>query len=156
MPIKVHEGQLQGERFRFGLVVSKFNREVCEVLLNSAVATLKKHGVKEKDIVIVRVPGAFEIPLLAKRLAESMAFQAVICLGAVVRGQTPHFDMITREMSRGISRVMMLTGIPISFGILATETIEQAVERADPERYDRGGDAALTAIEMASLLRELK
>jgi 6,7-dimethyl-8-ribityllumazine synthase len=154
--VKIYEGSLEGGRERFGIVVSKFNGDMTDRLLESALGVLRSHGVREKDIEIARVPGAFEIPLVAKRLAQSGAFHAIICLGAVIRGETPHFEYISQAASQGIAQVMLETGIPISFGVLTTETEDQAVERADPSRYDRGGDAAKTALEMAGLLRKLK
>jgi 6,7-dimethyl-8-ribityllumazine synthase len=154
--VKIYEGSLEGGRKRFGIVVSKFNADVTNRLLEGALGALRSHGVREEDIEIARVPGAFEIPLTAKRLAQSGAFHAIICLGAVIRGETPHFEYISEAASRGIARVMLETGVPISFGVLTTETVEQAVHRADPGRYDRGGDAAKTALEMAGLLRNLK
>jgi 6,7-dimethyl-8-ribityllumazine synthase len=154
--VKVHEGRLKGDRHRFGIVISKFNREVTSKLLEGALKSLRKHGVKEEDIEIAEVPGAFEIPLTAKRLAQSHAFHAVICLGAVIRGETAHFEYISQAVSQGLQHVMLETGVPISFGVLTTETVKQAVQRADPKRFDRGGDAAKTAIEMVELLKELK
>jgi len=153
---KIHEGALKGDRHRFGVVVSKFNEKVTEKLLEGALAVLKKHGVRDEDIRIAKVPGAFEIPLTAKRLARTGAYHAVVCLGAVIRGETPHFEYISLAVSQGIAQVMLETGVPISFGVLTTETVQQAVHRADPKRYDRGGDAALTALEMVGLLKELK
>lgn len=154
--VKIYEGSLDGERERFGIVVSKFNGDVTDKLLVSALGVLRSHGVREEDIEITRVPGAFEIPLAAKRLAQSGAFHAIVCLGAVIRGETPHFEYISHAASQGIAQVMLETGIPISFGVLTTETEDQAVQRADPNRYDRGGDAAKTALEMVGLLRNLK
>jgi 6,7-dimethyl-8-ribityllumazine synthase len=154
--VKTHEADLKGDRRRFGVVVSRFNGEVTERLLEGALAVLRKHGVRDDDIEIAKVPGAFEIPLAAKRLAQSGAFHAVICLGAVIRGETPHFEYISQAATQGISRVGLETGIPVTFGVLTTDTVEQALQRADPRRYDRGGDAAKTAIEMAGLLGRLK
>jgi len=153
---KIHEGDLKGNRHRFGVVVSKFNEKVTGKLLEGALAVLKEHGVREDDIVIAKVPGAFEIPPTARRLARSGTFHALICLGAVIRGETPHFDYISLAMSQGIMQVMLETGIPISFGVLTTDTVQQAVRRADRKRYDRGGDAAKTALEMVGLFKSLK
>ncbi len=153
--INIHEGGLNGDRHRFGVVVGKFNEKVTEKLLEGALAVLKEHGVREEDIKIAKVPGAFEIPLAAKRLAQSGRFHAVICLGAVIRGETPHFEYISRAVSQGIAQVMLETGVPISFGVLTTDTARQAMHRADRKRYDRGGDAAKTALEMVSLLKVL-
>ena len=140
---------------RFGVVVAKFNQSVTGKLLSSCLAGLAKHGVKEGHIEVVRVPGAFEIPLVAKTLAESGRFDAVICLGAVIQGDTPHFDYICAEVSRGIGQAALETGVPIVFGVLTTETVAQAVERADPAKFNRGGEAAKVAVEMATVLRRI-
>ena len=141
---------------RFGVVVAKFNKFVTSKLLSSCLDGLTKHGVKDQDIEVVRVPGAFEIPLVAKTLAQSGRFDAVICLGAVIRGDTPHFDYICNEASRGIGRASLETGVPLIFGVLTTETVAQAIERADPAKFNRGGEAAKSAIEMASVITQLK
>ena len=156
MMVKVHSGRLKSDRHRFGIVISKFNRKVTAKLLEGALKNLRKHGVKEEDIEVAEVPGAFEIPLTARRLAQSHAFHAVICLGAVIRGETPHFEYISQAVSQGLLHVMLETGIPISFGVLTTDTEKQAMQRADPKRFDRGGNAAKTALEMVSLFKELK
>lgn len=140
---------------RFGLVVAKFNKFVTSKLLSSCLDGLTKHGVKDQDIEVVRVPGAFELPLVAKALAKSGRFDAVICLGAVIRGDTPHFDYICNEASRGIGQASLETGVPIIFGVLTTETVAQAIERADPAKFNRGGEAAKSAIEMASVMKQL-
>lgn len=141
---------------RFGVVVAKFNKFVTSKLLSSCLDGLTKHGVKDQDIEVVRVPGAFEIPLVAKTLAQSGRFNAVICLGAVIRGDTPHFDYICNETSRGIGQASLETGVPLIFGVLTTETVAQAIERADPAKFNRGGEAAKSAIEMASVITQLK
>lgn len=141
---------------RFGVVVAKFNKFVTRKLLSSCLDGLTKHGVKDQDIEVVRVPGAFEIPLVAKTLAQSGRFNAVICLGAVIRGDTPHFDYICNETSRGIGQASLETGVPLIFGVLTTETVAQAIERADPAKFNRGGEAAKSAIEMASVITQLK
>ena len=141
---------------RFGVVVAKFNKFVTSKLLSSCLDGLTKHGVKDQDIEVVRVPGAFEIPLVAKTLAKSGRFEAVICLGAVIRGDTPHFDYICNETSRGIGQASLETGVPIIFGVLTTETVAQAIERADTAKFNRGGEAAKSAIEMASVMKQLK
>ena len=154
--VKIHSGRLKGDGHRFGIVVSKFNRRATAKLLEGALKSLRKHGVKEEDIEIAEVPGAFEIPLTARRLAQSHVFHAVICLGAVIRGETPHFEYISQAVSQGLLQVMLETGIPISFGVLTTDTEKQAMQRADPKRFDRGGEAAKTALEMVGLLKELK
>jgi len=156
MMVKIHAGRLKGDRHRFGIVISKFNRKVTALLLGGALKSLRKHGVREEDIEIAEVPGAFEIPLTARRLAQSHAFHALICLGAVIRGETAHFEYISQAVSQGLLQVMLETGIPVSFGVLTTDTEKQALQRADPKRFDRGGDAAKTALEMAALFKELK
>ncbi len=139
----------------FGIVAAKFNQSVTNKLLSSCLGSLTKQGVKDHHVEVVRVPGAFEIPLVAKTLAESGRFDAVICLGAVIRGDTPHFDYICAEVTRGIGQAGLDTGVPIVFGVLTTETVAQAVERADPSKYDRGGEAAKVAIEMVTVLRRI-
>lgn len=143
-------------RFRFGIVVAKFNTEVTDTLLDACVNALKAHGVASEDVDVVRVPGAFEIPLVARTMAKSGRFDAVICLGAVIRGDTPHFEYISAEVSRGIGQAALDTDVPIIFGVLTTETVPQAVKRADPQKYNRGGEAAQSAIEMATVMRMLK
>ena len=140
---------------RVGVVAAKFNQSVTGKLLSSCLAGLAKHGVKDHQIEVMRVPGAFEIPLVAKTLAESGRFDAVICLGAVIRGDTTHFDYICAEVSRGIGQAALETGVPIVFGVLTTETVAQAIERADPDKFNRGGEAAKVAIEMVTLLRRI-
>ncbi len=154
--MKLRKGSHDATGMRFGVVVAKFNKFVTSKLLSSCLDGLTKHGVKDQDIEVVRVPGAFEIPLVAKTLAGSGRFDAVICLGAVIRGDTPHFDYICNEASRGIGQASLETGLPIIFGVLTTETVAQAIERADPAKFNRGGAAAKSAIEMASVMRMLK
>ena len=149
------EGNLEGKDYRIGLVVSKFNEFVTSRLTNAALETLKTQGVEEDHIETVCVPGAFEIPLVARHLARSKQYDAVICLGAVIRGQTPHFDYISAEMSRGIAQASWETGIPIIFGVLTTNTAEQALERSGESEKNHGADAARTAIEMATLMKSL-
>ena len=151
----IKEGTLEGKDCRIGLVVSKFNEFVTSRLTSAAVDTLKNQGVEEEHIDTVRVPGAFEIPLVARHLAGSKQYDAVICLGAVIRGETPHFDYISAEMSRGIAQASWETGIPIVFGVLTTNTAEQALERSGESEKNRGVDAARTAIEMATLMKSL-
>ena len=152
----IKEGNLEGKDCRIGLVVSKFNEFVTNRLTSAAVDTLKNQGVEEEHIDTVRVPGALEIPLVARHLAGSKQYDAVICLGAVIRGETPHFDYISAEMSRGIAQASWETGIPIVFGVLTTNTAEQALERSGESEKNRGVDAARTAIEMATLMKSLQ
>ncbi|MBY0383331.1 MAG: 6,7-dimethyl-8-ribityllumazine synthase [Xanthobacteraceae bacterium] len=154
--MKLRKGSHDATGMRFGIVVAKFNKFVTSKLLSSCLDGLTKHGVKESDIDVARVPGAFEIPLVAKTLARSGRFDAVICLGAVIRGDTPHFDYICHEASRGIGQASLETGVPIIFGVLTTETVAQAIERADTAKFNRGGEAAKSAIEMASVIKQLK
>jgi len=141
--------------FRFGVVVATFNKMVTDRLLSSCLDGLTKHGVKDADIEVVRVPGAFEIPLVARTLAKSGRLDAVICLGAVIRGDTPHFDFISAEASRGIGQAALDSGVPVIFGVLTTDTETQAIERADPGTFNRGGEAAQSAIDMATVMRML-
>ena len=141
---------------RFAIVVSRFNEVVCERLLDGALDILRRHGAKSEDICVARVPGAFEIPLAARRLARSKKFDAVIVLGAVIRGGTPHFDYICSAVTSGINQVMMETDTPISFGLLTTENSEQALERAGMKMGNKGVEAALAAVEMVNLLKQVE
>jgi 6,7-dimethyl-8-ribityllumazine synthase len=152
---KVTEGKLEAKGIKVGIIVSRFNSFICERLLEGAMDTLLRHGASDKDIHLVRVPGAFEIPLVAKKMAESTKYDALICLGAVIRGATPHFDYVSAEVSKGIASASMETGVPISFGVLTTDSIEQAVERAGTKAGNKGADAAVSAIEMVNLCKEL-
>jgi len=149
------EGKLIGDGLRFALVVSRFNSFITERLLEGALDSLRRKGVKEEDLTVVRVPGAWEIPLVARRLAQAKGHDAVICLGAVIRGSTPHFDYVAAEVSKGIAMVSLETGVPMAFGILTTDTLEQAIERAGSKAGNKGYAAAEAAIEMVNLLREL-
>ena len=150
MPTHIH-GEHNASGLKFAIVVSRFNELVSEQLLSSCLETLNKQGASDSDITIVHVPGAFEIPLIAQRLARSKKHDAIICLGAVIRGDTPHFDYICNEVSRGIATVALQNDIPVIFGVLTTNTLEQALSRADGRTGNKGADAALTAIEMADL-----
>jgi 6,7-dimethyl-8-ribityllumazine synthase len=154
--MKLRKGSHDATGLRFGIVVAKFNKFVTSTLLNSCVEGLTKHGVKADDIEVVRVPGAFEIPLVARTMARAKRFDAVICLGAVIRGDTPHFDYISAETSRGIGQAALDADVPIIFGVLTTHTIAQAIERSEPTKYNRGGEAAKSAIEMATVMRLLR
>lgn len=154
--MKLRKGHHDATGLRFGVVVAKFNKFVTSKLLSSCLDGLTKHGVKEQDIEVVRVPGAFELPLVARTLAKSGRFDAVICLGAVIRGDTPHFDYISAEASRGIGQAALDADVPIIFGVLTTDTVAQAIERAEPTKYNRGGEAAKSAIETASVLKQVK
>ncbi|NQU02554.1 MAG: 6,7-dimethyl-8-ribityllumazine synthase [Syntrophaceae bacterium] len=150
---KIVEGKITAGGLKFGIVASRFNDFICGRLIEGAVDALKRSGADEKDIYMVKVPGAFEIPVVAKRLAKSGKFDAVICLGAVIRGATPHFEYISAEVSKGIAAVTLETEIPVAFGVITTDTIEQAIERAGSKSGNKGWDAAISAIEMANLFK---
>lgn len=150
----VYEGHLVGSELRFAIVVSRFNEAITSRLLSAAEDGLKRHGVAEADIDTAWVPGALEIPLTAHRLARSGRYAGVLCLGAVIRGATPHFDVVVSGVAQGVARASLETGVPVIFGVLTTDTIEQALERAGTKLGNKGYDAAVTAIEMANLLRQ--
>ncbi len=149
---KVHEGQLNAQGKRFAIVVSRFNDLVTTRLLDGALDCLERHGAEDGDIEIAWVPGAFELPIVAQKLAKSGRFDVVICLGAIVRSDTPHFDYVAGESSKGIAHVGLETGVPITFGVVMADTVDQAVQRAGIKAGNRGWDAAMNAIEMASLM----
>lgn len=151
----VYEGQLIGQGLQFGIVVARFNEFINSKLLAGATDALQRHGVEAEDIDIAWVPGAYEIPLIAQKMAASKKYDAVICLGTVIRGSTPHFDYVCAEVSKGVAQIGLNTGIPVMFGVLTTETIEQAIERAGTKAGNKGFDAAVGAIEMANLLRKI-
>ncbi len=153
---KIIEGELLARDLRFGFVAARFNDFVVEPLIRGAIDALKRHGATEKQIEIVRVPGAFDIPIVARKMALSRRYDALVALGAVVRGQTPHFDYVAGECSSGLSRIALETGIPVAFGVLTTDTMEQAVDRAGGKAGNKGADCAVVAIEMANLLRRLE
>ncbi|RNC68614.1 MAG: 6,7-dimethyl-8-ribityllumazine synthase [Desulfuromonadales bacterium] len=150
------EGKLDATGLKFGIIVSRFNSFIAERLLEGAVDALVRHGAEDASIDVVRVPGAFEIPLTAKKMAQAGSYDALICLGAVIRGATPHFDYVAAEVSKGIAHVSLETGVPVSFGVLTTDSIEQAVERAGTKAGNKGFDAAMTAIETVRLFKELR
>ncbi|GAB4436189.1 MAG: 6,7-dimethyl-8-ribityllumazine synthase [bacterium] len=154
--MKIIEGKIEGKGLKFAIVVSRFNSFITEQLLLGALDALKRHGVNETDITIVKVPGSYEIPLVCKKLTAKNQFDAVIALGAVIRGNTPHFDYVAAEVAKGVAQVTLETGKPVIFGVLTTDTIEQAIERAGTKAGNKGYDAAINAIEMAKLLKELK
>ena len=153
--MKVIQGELQAKGLKFAIVVSRFNDFITGKLLDGAVDALLRHGAKEEDIDVIKVPGAFEIPLTAKKVAAKGSYNALICLGTVIRGATPHFDYVAAEVSKGVATASMETGVPIAFGVLTTDTIEQAVERAGTKSGNKGFDAAMTAIEMAQIFKKL-
>jgi 6,7-dimethyl-8-ribityllumazine synthase len=153
--MKTFEGNLIAKDLKFGIIVGRFNEFIGGKLLSGALDGLKRHGASEDDIEIVLVPGAFEIPLVAKRMAKSKKYDSVICLGAVIKGSTPHFDFVSSEVSKGIASVSLETEVPVIFGVLTTDTIEQAIERAGTKAGNKGYDAAVTAIEMANILKQV-
>lgn len=155
MSIKINQGDLMAKGLKFGIIVGRFNEFISSKLLGGAIDGLVRHGAGEADIEVTWVPGAFEIPLAAKKMTESGKFNAVICLGTVIRGSTPHFDFVASEMSKGIAKVSLDSGLPVIFGVLTTDNIEQAIERAGTKSGNKGYDAAVTAIEMANLLKVL-
>jgi 6,7-dimethyl-8-ribityllumazine synthase len=152
---RIIEGELLARDLRFVVVAARFNEFVVEPLVRGALDALKRHGVLEKQIEIVRVPGAFEMPVVVRKLALSQRYDAIITLGAVIRGQTPHFDYVAGECAGGVARVALESGVPVAFGVLTTDTVEQAVDRAGGKAGNKGADCALVAIEMANLLRRL-
>ncbi len=153
--MKIYEGELQAKGLKVAIIVSRFNDFITTKLHDGAVDGLVRHGASEKDIEVIKVPGAFELPLAAKIVAEKKKHDAIICLGTVIRGATPHFDYVAGEAAKGIAMASMETGIPIAFGVLTTDTIEQAVERAGSKSGNKGWDAAMVAIEMAQLFKKL-
>ncbi|CUS80477.1 6,7-dimethyl-8-ribityllumazine synthase [Candidatus Kryptonium thompsonii] len=154
--MKIFKGNLIAQGLKFGIIVSRFNELVTSKLLDGAIDCLKRHGTNDEDIEIFYSPGSFEIPLIAKKLAQTGKYNAVICLGAIIRGETPHFDYIASEVSKGIAQVQLETGIPIAFGIITTDDVEQALNRSGMKNGNKGWDAALTAIEMANLINQIK
>ncbi|TYO97396.1 6,7-dimethyl-8-ribityllumazine synthase [Desulfallas thermosapovorans] len=152
---KFYEGHLVGQGLKFGIVVGRFNEFITNKLLTGALDALYRHGVAEQDVEVAWVPGAFEIPMVARRMVDMAKYDAVICLGAVIRGATPHFDYVAAEVSKGVAKVGLDTGVPTIFGVVTTDTIEQAVERAGTKAGNKGWDAAVTAIEMANLNKAL-
>lgn len=153
---RIIEGELLVRDLRFGVVITRFNDFVVEPLLRGALDALKRHGAADKQIEVVRVPGAFDLPVAARKLALSHRYEALIALGAVIRGQTPHFDYVAGECASGLARIALESGVPIAFGVLTTDTMEQAVDRAGGKAGNKGADAALAALEMANLLRRLE
>lgn len=153
--MKTYEGKLVADGLKFGVVVGRFNEFIGSKLLAGAVDALVRHGVEEDNIEIAWTPGAFEIPLIAKKMAQTERYDGVICLGAVIKGSTAHFDFVASEVSKGIAQGSMETGVPIIFGVLTTDTIEQAIERAGTKAGNKGFEAGVTAIEMANLLNVL-
>lgn len=154
--VKVYEGGVLAKGRKFGIVVARFNEFITQRLLEGAQDELLRYGAQEDDIEIVRAPGSFEIPYVASELAKSKKYDALICLGAVIKGHTPHFDYVAREVAKGIASIALATGVPVIFGVLTADTIEQAIERAGTKEGNRGRDAARSAMEMADLFAKLK
>lgn len=154
--VNVFEGKLTAGTEKYGIVISRFNEFIGSKLLSGCVDALKRHGVSEENIDVAWVPGSFEIPVIASKFAENNKYSAVICLGAVIRGNTPHFDYVSAEISKGVAHVSLKTGKPVIFGVLTTDNIEQAIERAGTKSGNKGADAALAAIEMVDLIKNIK
>jgi 6,7-dimethyl-8-ribityllumazine synthase len=154
--VRVIRGKMDATGMRFGLVVSQFNSLITERLQAGAVDALCRHGAREEDVTVVQVPGAFDIPLFAKRLAASGRYDALVCLGAVIKGETPHFDYISAAMTQGIKEVMLAYSLPVTFGVLTTESMEQALDRAGGKAGNKGAEAALAAVEMLTALKALE
>lgn len=152
---KLYEGHLLGQGLKFGLIAGRFNEFITNKLMSGALDALNRHGVQEHDIEVAWVPGAFEIPFVASKMASMKKYDAVICLGAVIRGATPHFDYVAGEVAKGVARVGLESGVPTVFGVITADTIEQAIERAGTKAGNKGWDAAVTAIEMANLLKNM-
>ncbi|MBF0457140.1 MAG: 6,7-dimethyl-8-ribityllumazine synthase [Nitrospirae bacterium] len=153
--MKTYEGDINAKGFKFCLIVSRFNDFITGRLLEGAIDALTRHGADSADISIIKVPGSFEVPLIAKKAAESKNYDAIITLAAIIRGATPHFEYVAAEASKGIAAASMDTGVPIAYGVITSDTIEQAIERAGTKSGNKGWDAAMTAIEMANLIRKL-
>ena len=153
--MRIYEGQLVANDEKFCIIIARFNDFIGSKLLEGAIDELKRHGVKVDNIDVVKVPGAFEIPLVAQKTAKSGKYNAIITLGAVIKGSTPHFDYVSAEVSKGVASVSLATGVPVVFGVLTTDSIEQAIERAGTKAGNKGSDAAKTAIEMANLVKAI-
>lgn len=153
---KTLEGKISAEGFSFAIIVSRFNDFISSKLVEGAMDALNRHGVNEDKVSIIKVPGSFEIPMTAKSLAKKKKFDAIICLGAVIRGATPHFDYVAAEVSKGIATVSLESDIPVTFGVLTTDNLEQAIERAGSKAGNKGWDAAVAAMEMVNLYKEIK
>ena len=153
---KIFEGKISAEDFRFAIIVSRFNDFISSRLVEGAIDALNRHGANDEQVSLVKVPGAFEIPHTAKRLVESNRYDAIICLGAVIRGSTPHFEYVAAEVSKGIANVGIDSKIPVTFGVLTTDSLEQAIERAGSKAGNKGWDAAIAAMEMINLFNEIK
>ena len=151
----VYEGKISGEGKKVGVIVSRFNDFISDRLLSGALDALARHGTNDEDIDVVKVPGSFEIPLMAKKMAQRGKYDAIICLGAVIRGSTPHFEYVSAEVSKGIASVSLESGVPVVFGVITTDTLEQAIERAGSKSGNKGWTAAVAAMEMANLMESV-
>lgn len=154
MTYKTYEGQLVSNQLKYGIVVGRFNEFISGKLLSGALDALKRHGAEENEVEVAWVPGAFEIPLIAQKMADSGKYDAIITLGAVIRGSTPHFDYVCNEVAKGVAAITLKTGVPVIFGVLTTDSIEQAIERAGTKAGNKGWEAASAAIEMANLSKQ--
>ena len=152
--MKIHQGKLQAKGFRIGIVVSRFNSFISERLLEGALEALQKMGAQEADLTVYKVPGSFEVPLLAKKIAKSKTADGILCIGALIRGDTPHFDFLSAEVTKGLAQIAMDDGVPVSFGILTVDTVEQGIERAGTKAGNKGYDAAFSLIETLNVLKE--
>ncbi|EEG76727.1 6,7-dimethyl-8-ribityllumazine synthase [Dethiobacter alkaliphilus] len=152
---KLYEGQLVAKDFKFGIVVGRFNEFISSKLLGGCLDALKRHDAQDANVEVAWVPGAYEVPLVAQKMANTGRYDAVICLGAVIRGATPHFEFVSSEVAKGIAKVSLDSGVPVIFGVLTTDTLEQAIERAGTKAGNKGWDAAMSAIEMADLLKKI-
>ena len=153
---RIFEGKISAEGYSFAIIVSRFNDFISSKLMEGAIDALKRHGVDDDKLSLIKVPGAFEIPMTAKRLAKTGKYDAIICLGAVIRGATPHFDYVAAEVSKGIANVSLESSVPVTFGVLTTDNLEQAIERAGSKVGNKGWDAAVSAMEMVNLFKEMK
>ncbi|VAX26600.1 6,7-dimethyl-8-ribityllumazine synthase [hydrothermal vent metagenome] len=153
--MNIYEGELIGKGLKFCIITSRFNDFITSKLTEGAIDALKRHGTSAEDIDLVRVPGAFELPIIVKKLAQKGTYNAIIALGTIIRGSTPHFDYVAAEASKGIAVASMETGVPVSFGVITSDTIEQAIERAGSKAGNKGWDAAMTALEMADLMKKI-
>lgn len=152
---RVYEGKIAGDGMKLGIVVGRFNDFISNKLLEGALDALVRHGVNDGDIDVIKVPGSFEIPLMAKKMSETRKYDAVICLGAVIRGSTPHFEYVSAEVSKGVAQVALDSGVPVIFGVITTDTLEQAIERAGTKSGNKGWAAAVAALEMANLVESV-
>ena len=153
-PMKIHQGKLQAKGYRIAIVLSRFNSFVSERLLEGALEALQKMGAQEADLAVYKVPGSFEVPLVAKKIAKAKAADGILCIGALIRGDTPHFDYLSAEVTKGLAQIAMEDGVPVSFGILTVDTLEQGIERAGAKAGNKGADAAFSLVETLTMIKE--